>query len=284
MKSPQKKRRSRRPVFLYLVLCVCILAIGYSAYRLILTRLAYDADDNLYAELRTELAGPGGSAVPAASQGGAASDGAVSGESAAGEPAAGAPVPADDKTPAAAESQMDFEKLLNINPDTVAWITLPDTVIDYPVVQGEDDSYYLRHLFTGKRGASGCIFMDAANAPDFTDRNTVLYGHHMKNGSMFAGLEKFNKQSYYDAHGSMTLFTPSGDHRVEWFAGYGTTSDRVPTAFESDQAFSDFVAEAAANSDFASDVQVLPTDRLLTLSTCTYFMYDARYLLIGVIR
>ncbi len=277
MESPQKKRR--RPVFLYLVLCVCILAIGYSAYRLILTRLAYDADDKLYAELRAELAGPGGSAAPVA-----ALDGAASGGSAAAKPAADTPAQADDSTPAAEKSQMDFEKLLNINPDTVAWITLPDTVIDYPVVQGEDESYYLHHLFTGKRGASGCIFMDMTNAPDFSDRNTVLYGHHMKNGSMFAGLEKFGEQSYYDAHKTMTLFTPSGDHTVEWFAGYGTTSDRVPTAFESDQAFSDFLAQAVTNSDFETDVQVLPTDRLLTLSTCTYFMYDARYLLIGVIR
>ena len=284
MDSRKKKRRRRRPVFLYLVLCVCILAIGYSAYRLVLTRLAYDAEDKLYAELRAELAGPGGSAVPAASQAGAASGESAPAESAAGRPAAGTPAPADDKTPAAAESQMNFEKLLDINPDTVAWITLPGTVIDYPVVQGEDESYYLRHLFTGKRGASGCIFMDIANAQDFSDRNTVLYGHHMKNGSTFAGLEKFGEQPYYDAHKSMALFTPSGDRTVEWFAGYGTTSDRVPTAFESDQAFLDFAAAAAENSDFASDVQVLPADRLLTLSTCTYFMYDARYLLIGVIR
>lgn len=279
MDSPKKKRRKRRPWLLYLVVCVCIIAIGYSAYQLILVRLEYDAADELYAELRTELAEPEGEAVPAPAQGGAApvEDG----------PVASPAVPAEPgsvEAPAVVESQMNFEKLLNINPDTVAWITLPDTVIDYPVVQGEDESYYLHHLFTGKRGASGCIFMDAANAADFSDRNTVLYGHHMKNGSMFAGLEKFGKQSYYDAHRSMTLFTPSGDHSVEWFAGYGTTSDRVPTAFESDQAFLDFVAHAAANSDFASDVQVLPTDRLLTLSTCTYFMYDARYLLIGVIR
>lgn len=80
---------------------------------------------------------------------------------------------------------VDFAALENINSDCVAWIRIDETEIDYPVVQGHDNSFYLKHLFDGEWNGAGCIFLDSRVEPDLSDRHSVLYGHHMKNGTMF---------------------------------------------------------------------------------------------------
>ncbi len=179
---------------------------------------------------------------------------------------------------------MDFEELRARNDDTVAWITIPDTKIDYPVVQGDDNDYYLNHLFTREYGSAGSIFMQYTNAPDFSDKNTILFGHHMNNGSMFAGLDKYRSQKYYDEHPTMALYTPGGDRTVEWFASYAITAAPLPTAFDGDSAFLEYVKRAKAKSTFKSDVEILMTDRIITLCTCSYVADDARYILMGVLR
>ena len=105
---------------------------------------------------------------------------------------------------------VDFQKLLEINPDTIAWIRFPDepSQINYPVVQGNDNQYYLKHLFSGEWNGSGCIFLDSRNRADFSDRHSIIYGHHMKNGSMFSGLTEYKKQEFYDSHSVVLLLTP----------------------------------------------------------------------------
>ena len=84
--------------------------------------------------------------------------------------------------------RVDFDGLSEVNPQVVGWIFGPDTVISYPIVQGEDNTYYLHRLFTGESNGSGCIFLDAACAGDFSGDHSIIYGHHMKNGTMFASL------------------------------------------------------------------------------------------------
>ena len=86
--------------------------------------------------------------------------------------------------------QVDFEGLKAQNPDVVAWIQIPALDISYPVVQGKDNSYYLHHMFDGKENKNGSIFIDYHNQPEFTDSNTIVYGHNMKNGSMFGTLDR----------------------------------------------------------------------------------------------
>ena len=92
---------------------------------------------------------------------------------------------------------VDFAALESINSDCVAWIRIDGTEIDYPVVQGHDNSFYLKHLFGGKWNGAGCIFLDSRVNPDLSDRHSVLYGHHMKNGTMFSDIAKYKDQTFY---------------------------------------------------------------------------------------
>ena len=93
--------------------------------------------------------------------------------------------------------QVDFNKLEEINPDVIAWIEIPGLEISYPVVQGRDNDYYLHHLITGENHKSGSIFMDFHNQEDLSDRNSIIYGHNMKDGSMFGTLDQYQSQALY---------------------------------------------------------------------------------------
>ncbi|MUU12894.1 MAG: class B sortase [Oscillibacter sp.] len=106
-----------------------------------------------------------------------------------------------EETPAElAWPEVDFTALAAVNPDVTAWLYGPDTGISYPVVQGTDNDYYLDHLLDGTANSAGCLFVDTSCRPDFSGRNTVIYGHRMKNGTMFAALGNYQEQVYYDAH------------------------------------------------------------------------------------
>ena len=94
---------------------------------------------------------------------------------------------------------VDFEALQQINPDIVAWLRIPG-VLDYPVVQGTDNSYYLHHTFRKEYNIAGSIFLDARNTADFSDRKNIIYGHNMRNGSMFHVLRKFQDLDFYQAN------------------------------------------------------------------------------------
>ena len=93
----------------------------------------------------------------------------------------------------------------------IAWIRSPDTRIDYPVVQGTDNEYYLKHTFKKTEHVAGSIFLDKDNSPDFTNRKTILYGHNMKDGSMFQGLHKYESESYLQEHNKVYLYLPDGE-------------------------------------------------------------------------
>ena len=97
-----------------------------------------------------------------------------------------APEEAEETPAEPAWPEVDFAALAAVNPDVTAWLYGPDTGISYPVVQGTDNDYYLDHLFDGTANGAGCLFVDASCRPDFSGRNTVIYGHRMKNGTMFA--------------------------------------------------------------------------------------------------
>lgn len=171
---------------------------------------------------------------------------------------------------------VDFEALWETGPDIIGWITLPETVINYPVTQTDDNEYYLHHLYDGTYNKTGCLFADYENKEDFSDRNTIIYGHNMRDGSMFAALNKYAEQSYFDGHPQMYLVTPDSGYVVEIFTAFvakpgESGSDTSPwrLSFKDDGAYTTWLSEMAGRSVIKTDVTVTSSDKVLTLSTCT---------------
>lgn len=195
-------------------------------------------------------------------------------------------LPGESPPPEAAAEEadaVDFSALAEINPDVVAWLSAPGTEIDYPVVLGTDNAYYLTHLFTGEQNKLGAIFLDYRSSGDFSDRNTVVYGHNMKDGSMFSSLTSYREQSYYDRFPAMLLDTPAGGYQIELFAGMVVDGNQesIRFRFADDLEFQDYVDSLKAASSFASDTAVSAGDRIITLCTCSYEFSNARYALFG---
>ena len=171
--------------------------------------------------------------------------------------------------------QKDFSSLQAGSPDTVAWITGEDTPIDYPVMHTDNNEYYLSHLYSGEENRYGTLFADC--------RNTVIYGHNMKNDAMFGSLMGYKEQAYYEEHPTMTLYTPDGDYTIELLSGTLESGDRefVRFRFESEEDFTGYIQSLQSRSTFSSHGTAVPGDRLVSLCTCTYEQNNARYLVVG---
>lgn len=182
--------------------------------------------------------------------------------------------------------QVDFEALSQINSDIVGWIYLEGSENNYPIAQSDDNSYYLKHLFDRSSNSSGCVFLDCRNASDFTDRHSIIYGHHMKNGTMFSGLDSYKSQEYYDEHPQLWLLTPEQNYVIEIFAGYvaSVQDDAWKVDFGSGDDFEDWVHRAIDRSCFTSNIAPAATDRIITLSTCSYEFNNARFVILGVLH
>ena len=178
--------------------------------------------------------------------------------------------------------EVDFGVLAETNGDIIGWLYSEGTPINLPVVQSGDNSYYLRRLIDGTWNNSGTLFADYRNAGDFSDNNTIIYGHNMKNKEMFGTLPNYREQSYFDGHPVMWLLTPDGSYKLELAAGYVTPAASDVFSFgQSEEAVLAAVRQAMERSTFTSDVEIRPGDRFLTLSTCSYEYENARYVLIG---
>lgn len=174
--------------------------------------------------------------------------------------------------------EVDFDALREISSDVIAWIYCPDTQINYPVVQGSDNIYYLSHLMDDSYNVNGTIFMDYRGKTDFSDVNNIIYGHHMKSGAMFANLIKYKEKGFYEAHPIMYLFTPEQTYRLDLLAGLVVESDDPIYSFDLD---TEQVQYYMTQSTFASKAKVNPDYPLVTLSTCSYEFEDARYVVLA---
>jgi len=181
--------------------------------------------------------------------------------------------------------EVDFEKLQEENSDIIAWIYGEDTPLNYPIVQSEDNSYYLRRLTNGKYNIAGTLFADFRNFDDFSDMNTVIYGHNMNNGSMFGFILNYRKQEYYDTHKTAYILTPDKNFKIHFVAGMTVKSNdkiyNIPMLSEERE---DIIKWITSNSDFVSEREIKESDRLITLSTCSYSFKNARYILVGVLE
>lgn len=182
--------------------------------------------------------------------------------------------------------KIDFETLKEINPDIVGWMYIEGTEINYPIVQGQDNQYYLKHLFSGEWNSSGCLFLDARNVADFSDWNNIIYGHHMKNGTMFSGLTEYKNQEFYDAHPTILIMTPEQNFRVEVFAGYvaNVKDDAWKVDFGIDAEYENWQKSVKVRSCFDCESIPAVTDHIITFSTCSYEFDDARFVLHGIMR
>ena len=169
-------------------------------------------------------------------------------------------------------------------PDVVGWITIPGTQIDYPFLQGEDNDQYLRADINGDYLLAGSIFLDYRSAPDFSGFNTVMYGHNMKNSSMFGSLPTFHRAEVFSTITEGMVFLENTEYRLEIFAclltnNYDSVLYNSLQEFETDkQAFLDYVRH---NADRYREIGVGIEDHILTLSTCSYEFDEARTVVIG---
>lgn len=178
---------------------------------------------------------------------------------------------------------LDFTILTEANPEIVAWIKGEGTNIDYPVLHTDNNDYYLTHLYTGEYNSSGSIFMDYRNTEIGEDKNSVIYGHHMKNGTMFNKLVNYKDPSFFEKNPTMELYTPGGDYVVELISGTVEDGNNqfVRFDFSGDEDFLRYVEGFRTRSTFKSDVKLSPDDKIISLCTCSYERDNARYMLVG---
>ena len=208
------------------------------------------------------------------------------------QPAASESTAAEEPAPvyidpyAQALADMDFVALREQNTDVLGWIVIPNTKVSYPLVQGEDNDYYLNHTWRKTRSVVGAIFMEQQSSADLTDFNTIIYGHRMNNRSMFGRLLDYKKQSYWQDHPRFYITDDSGTHTYEIFAAYEPAVGSTPYCirFSNDTEKQTFINYGLEHSVIETGVVPEVTDRIVTLSTCTGNGHATRWVVQGVER
>lgn len=173
------------------------------------------------------------------------------------------------------EIPIDFPALQKKNPEVYAWIQIPGTQIDYPILQSaEDNSYYLTHTLEGKKKPEGAIYTEDYNTKDFTDPNTVIYGHNMKNGSMFRELHNYQDRAFFKEHPDVTIYLPDQILHYQIFAAYVYDDRHLMQSFDfSDPDVFEFYIGLVKNQkgmgNYVDDsVEIGKDDKIITMSTC----------------
>lgn len=196
------------------------------------------------------------------------------------------PEPTPEPTPEPAQIPVDFAYLQSRNSDVDGWIVVEGTDIDYPVLYDtSDDYYYLDHTRTGTYSAAGSIFVEDYNSRDFVDFNTVIYGHNMRDGSMFAQLHYFEDEDFFDSYDTITIYTEDSVLTYQIFAAYVRDNEHLMQyySYGTEEDRQDYIDDIYDHDGFFNyDIEVTPDDRIVTLSTCTGWTYT-RFLVQGVL-
>ncbi len=183
---------------------------------------------------------------------------------------------------------VDFDKLKKINPDVVAWIYCHDTPINYPIVKTENEQdydYYLTHTLNGKQNSAGTVFADYRNQSFLEDINTFLYGHSMKNGTMFAYTLRYRTQAFYDTHPYFWIYTPDATYRVAVIAGHHVSpKDSAYNLLTSKDELQGYIQRAVSGSAFKTNADLAGVEKIIQLSACSYNTDDERFLLVGSVE
>ena len=244
-KQPEQKKKKKSDVLLTIALIVAIAVFCYAAFNLYHIYTEYKKGTDEYNQIEemavterdadsAEVAGPSAQIKP--------------------------PI------------EVDFDKLKSVNEDVVGWIyvdALPD--ISYPIVKGKDNQTYLHQTYEKNYNFAGTIFVDYENSGDFSDCNTLVYGHNMKNGSMFGKLKNFNDPEVFKKSRYFWIFTPDFIYQYRIFSA--SVVDKTGLTYQisfTDDEFDQFISRAYSNSVVDNqDVTVTKEDRIVTLSTCT---------------
>lgn len=189
------------------------------------------------------------------------------------------------------EQVYDFKQLKEQNEDIYAWITVPGTQVDYPVLQSETDNYYLDYNLDHTKGYPGCLYTNACNQKDFSDYHTIIYGHNMKNDTMFGSLHDFEEETFFEEHDTIYVYTEEKRLTYEIYETVKYSDAYIPSQYnvnsaegrdrflqETGEYLDDGVSHVRENAEIGGE------DRLLTLSTCVGGESSRRFLVIGVLR
>lgn len=168
--------------------------------------------------------------------------------------------------------RVDFESLQRENPDCIGWICFPNLDISYPVMQGKDNNEYLRKTFSGESASAGSIFIDSTNDADFSDKNTLVYGHNMKDESMFGLLKKYKEGDFFQNNSGFYICTPDACDYYDIFSCHLSKKDEMEnflqTEFGEEQTFQEFVNAVKERSIYDTRVKVDVKQNIVTLVTC----------------
>ena len=247
---------------LFLGCCICLLV--FSIWNLATIFIEYSSGEKEYKDLQQYVL-----SEPVAPDQNASSDNAPDQNASSDNASDHA---AEEETTEAAsskEARIDFASLKEINGDFVGWIEIPGTEVSYPVVHTSDNAYYLTHTFRRQENKSICE--EASNAGDFSDLHTIIYGHNMKDGSMFAGLKNYRKKDYYEAHPYIYLDQGDGTHCYQIFSCHeaDATDITYTIGYRSDDIYAAFLDGLTASSLYDTGVSVGTDEPVITLSTCT---------------
>lgn len=263
--------KHRSQFFRYFFASVLFIVVVCSAALFLLLLASYRQSERIYTASRAAVAVHDGYA--AGREAAAAHDGAAE-ETAEEEEAKPAPV-----------IEVDFAALQAVNPDVRAWLLIPETDISYPVVQGEDNEFYLHTTYDRKPNSCGSIFIDARNAEPFAETNTILYGHNMKNGSMFGTLRRYEDDAFRIAHPDIYIVTPEGQLQYRVFSAYveAENGDAYTVDF-STLSEAEFLRRAAGwdSGDVETETPARGS-KVLTLSTCTSIVAWQRFVVHAVL-
>ena len=247
-----------------ILLIICVGVFIFAGYKFISKEIEYKTSEKFYNDMSGKYTTSSSTSSTASTQTVAEDQGIV----------------LDDEV---SPISTDWNTLLNDYPDIIGWIYLPDTVINYPMARYDDNSYFLNRQLDGSYNSSGTIFMECMNQKDFSDNNTIIYGHHMNDGSMFAKLIDYNYQNFYDEHPNMYINTPTYNYRVEVFAAFVTSasSETYNITLGNELEWQTYLDNAISQSLVKTNVDVKPGDNIVTFSTCTYEYDDARFVVQG---
>lgn len=243
----EKKTKKKRTAGDIIRLVILIAALGvfcYSGYQLLTIYMEYKKGEDEYSSLEEQYVHEVTDVGPEVSE--------IDGE----------PV---------MKSPVDFDSLTKMNSDIIGWLKVEALDISYPLTQGKDNDHYLHNTFQNTPNIAGCIFLDYQNKKNFTDRNSLIYGHNMRNGTMFGTLKKFREEGVFEKSRYFWIYTPKKIYKYEIFScqEVGYTSKTYQLEFKNDQDFMDYIREGFKNSVIQSDASVSTEDKVVTLSTCT---------------